>query len=77
MQKLFKLILVLLPDLNQAQFLFSCLKKLIEKQNDGILQLHNKVDRLQMENEILKDTNVEILSKNELMEKEFKLRGIK
>ena len=75
--KLLKLILVLLADLNQAQILFSNLKQLIKKQNDEISQLHNKVVKLQMEKEMLVDTNVEILSKNEMIEKAFRVRGIR
>ena len=75
--KLFELSLVLLADLNQAQFLFSNLKQLIEKQNDEISQLHNKVVKLQMEKEMVVDTNVDILSKIEMISKEFRLRGIK
>ena len=67
----------LLADLNQAQFLFSNLKQLIEKQNDEISQLHKKVVKLQIVNEMLVDTNVEILGKNEMIEKAFRLRGIK
>ena len=69
--------MVLLADLNQAQFLFSNLKQLFEKQHDGISQLHNKVDRMQMEIAMLTETNVEILGKHEMIEKEFRLRGIK
>ena len=57
--------------------MFSNLKKLIEKQNGEISQLHKKVDELQMEISMLTDTNVEILGKNEMIEKEFRLRGIK
>ena len=69
--------MVLLADLNQAEFLFSNLKQLIEKQNDQISQLHNKVDRMQMEIAMLTETNVDILGKNEMIEKEFRMRGIK
>ena len=68
--------LILLADLNQAQILFSNLKQLIEKQNDEISQLHNKVVKLQMEKEMVVDTNVDILSKIEMISKEFRLRGI-
>ena len=75
--KLFKLSYFLFSDLNQAQFLFTNLKQLIEKQNDGISQLHNKNTKLKMENKMLIDTNVEILGRNEMIEKEFRLRGIK
>ena len=75
--KLFRLSMVLFTDLNQAQFLFSNLKQLIEKQNDGISQLHNKIVKLQTENKMLTDTHIEILSKNEMIVKEFRLRGIK
>ena len=74
---LFKLSSVLLADLNQAQFLFSNLKQLLEKQNDQISQLHNKVDKMQMEIAMLTETNVDILGKNEMIEKEFRMRGIK
>ena len=69
--------MVLLADLNQAKFLFSNLEELIEKQNDEISQLHNKVVKLQTVNEMLVDTNVEILCKNEMIEKAFRFRGIK
>ena len=68
--------MVFLTDLNQAQFLFSNLKQLIGKQNDEISQLHNKVVQLQMEKEMVVDTNVEVLSKIEMIAKEFRLRGI-
>ena len=74
--KLFKLFLILLTDLNQAQFLFSNLKELFEKQSGEISQLHNKVVKLQMEKEMVVDTNVEILSKVEMIAKEFRLRGV-
>ena len=77
LSKLFELCLVLLADLNQAQFLFSNLKQLVEKQNGEISQLHNKVVKLQMELSMLTDTNVEILGKYEMIEKEFILRDIK
>ena len=77
LSKLFNLFLVLLADLNQAQFLFSNLKQLIEKQNDQISQMHNKVAKLQMEISMLTKTNIDILSKHEMIEKEFRLRGIK
>ena len=76
LSKLFKLSLVF-ADLNQAQFLFSNLKQLIEKQNDQISQMHNKVAKLQMEISMLTKTNIDILSKHEMIEKEFRLRGIK
>ena len=69
--------MVLLADLNQAQFLFSNLKQLIEKQNDQNSQLHIKVDRMQMEITMLTETNVDILGKIEMIEKEFRVRGIK
>ena len=64
--------MVLLADLNQAEFLFSNLKQLIEKQNGQISQLHNNVDRMQMEI----DTNGDFLGKNEMIQKEFRRRGI-
>ena len=69
--------MVLLADLNQAQFLFSNLKQLIEKQNAELSQLHNKVVKLQMEEEMVVETNVDILSKIEMISKEFRLRGVK
>ena len=69
--------MVLLADLNQAQFLLSSLKQLFEKQNGQISQLHNKVDKMQMEIAMLTETNVDILGKNEMIEKEFRMRGIK
>ena len=69
--------MVLLADLNDAQLLFSNLKQLIEKQNDEISQLHNKVVKLQLEKEVVVDTNVDVLSKIEMIAKEFRLRGIK
>ena len=73
---LLKLFFDILADLNQAQILFSNLKQLIEKQNDEISQLHNKVVKLQMEKELVVDTNVEILSKIEMIATEFRLRGV-
>ena len=76
MLKIFKLSLFLLADLNQAQLLFSNLKQLIEKQNDEISQLHNKVVKLEMEKEMVVDTNNDILSKIEMIAKEFRLRGV-
>ena len=69
--------MVLLADLNQAQFLFSSLKQLFEKQNGQISQLHNKVDKMQMEITMLTETNVDILGKTEMIENEFRTRGIK
>jgi len=57
---------------SQAEFLLSGLKQLIEKQNDQILHLRNNVNRLQIE----KDRQIDILSKNEMIEKEFRLRGL-
>ena len=71
------LFLILLSDLNQAQWLLSNIKQLIKKQNDEISQLHKKVVKLQIVNEMLVDANVEILCKNEMIEKAFRLRGIK
>ena len=68
--------MILLADLNQAQILISNLKQLVEKQNDEISHLHNKVIKLQMEKEMVVDTNVEILSKIEMIEKEFTLKGV-
>ena len=69
--------MVLLADLNKAQLLFSNLKQFIEKRNDEISQLHNKIVKLQMEKEMVVETNVDILSKIEMISKEFRLRGIK
>ena len=66
----------LLADLNQAQLLFSNLKQLIEKQNEEISQLHNKVVKLQMGKEMVVDTNVDILTKIEVIANEFRLRGV-
>ena len=56
--------------------LFSNLKQLIEKQNDDISQLHNKVVKLQMEKQVVVQ-NVDILSKIDIISKEFILKGIK
>ena len=75
-QNLIKLSLILLADLNQAQCIFSNLMQLIEKQNDEISHLHNKVVKLQMEKEMEVDTNVEILSKIEMIANEFRMRGV-
>ena len=50
--------------------------QLIEKQNDEISHLHNKVVKLQMEKEMAVDTNVDILSKVKMIAKEFRLRGV-
>ena len=69
--------MVLLSDLKQAQFLFSNLKQFIERQNDEISQLHNKVVKLQMEKESVNDSHNEILCKIEMIAKEFRLNGIK
>ena len=69
--------MVLLAGLSQTECSFSNLKQLIKKQNDKISQLHNKVVKLQMEKEMVVDTNVEILSKVEMIAKEFRLRGVK
>ena len=68
--------MVLLADLNQVPLLFSKLKQLIVKQNDEITQLHNKVIKLKTVNEMLVDTNIEILVKNEMIEKESRLGSI-
>ena len=64
--KLFKLFLIILADLNQAPILLFNLKQLVEKQNDEISQLHNKVVKFQMEKEVVVDKNVDILSKIEM-----------
>ena len=70
--KLLKVSIVLIADLNLIQFLFSKLKELIGKQTDEISQ--NEIVKLQ---KLLSDGNVDILSKNEMIEKEFRLRDIK
>ena len=75
--KFFKLYLVLLADLNQAQMLLSNLKQLVEKQNDEISQLHNKAVKLETANEMLRDTNIELLVKKEMIENDSGLTGIK
>ena len=69
--------MVLLADLNQSQFLFSNLKQLIEKQNCQISQLHNQVDRMQIKITMLTETKADIVGKNEMIENEFRMRGIK
>ena len=50
--------------------------ELIEKQNDEISQMHNKVVKLQMEKEMVIDTNVDILGKIEMIANEFRMRGV-
>ena len=75
--KLFTVPLILFADINQAHCLLSNIKQLIEKQNDEISQLHNKVVKLQIVNGMLVDTNVEILGKHEMIEKTFRSKGIK
>ena len=69
--------MILLSDLNQAKFLFTNLKQLIEKQNGENSQLNKNVVKLRMEISMLTDTNVEILGKHEIIENEFRSRGIK
>ena len=68
---------VVLADSNEAQLLLSNLKQIVEKQNDQISQLHNKVVKLETVNEMLVDTNIEILGKNQMVEKAFRVKGIK
>ena len=48
-------------DLNQAEFLMSCLKQLIEKQNSENQSLQDKNCSLEIENKILADKNTELL----------------
>ena len=48
-------------DLSQAEFLMSCLKQLIEKQNTENQNLQNKNCSLEKENRILADRNIELL----------------
>ena len=72
--KLLKVSIVLIADLNLVQFLFSKLKELIGKQTDEISQLQNKIVKLP---KLLTDRNLDILGKNEMIEKEFRLRDIK
>ena len=72
--KLLKVSIVLIADLNLVQFLFSKLKELIGKQTDEISQLQNKIVKLP---KLLTDRNLDILGKNEMIEKEFRLRYIK
>ena len=76
-QHLIKLSLVLLADINQAQFVCSNLKQIIENQNDEISQLKNKAVKLQTANEMLVDTNIEVLVKDEMIKKHSRLRDIK
>ena len=68
---------VVLADSNEAQLLLSNLKQIVEKQNDEISQLHNKVVKLETVNEMLVDTNIEILVKKEMIENDSGLTGIK
>ena len=72
--KLLKVSIVLIADLNLVQFLYSKLKELIGKQTDEISQLQNKIVKLP---KLLTDRNLDILGKNEMIEKEFRLRDIK
>ena len=48
-------------DLNQAEFLMSCLKQLIEKQNTENQSLQVKNCSLEKENKILANKNTELL----------------
>ena len=64
-------------DINQAQFLLSGFKQLIKKQCCESAELQNKVDKLQMKKEMLLEKNVNLSCKTEMIEKEFRLRGIK
>ena len=48
-------------DLNQAEFLMSCLKQLIEKQNSENQNLQDKNCSLERENKILADKNTVLL----------------
>ena len=48
-------------DLSQAEFLMSCLKQLIEKQNSENEKLQEKNCSLEKENKVLADKNTELL----------------
>ena len=48
-------------NLNQAEFLMSCLKQLIEKQNSENQNLQDKNCSLERENKILADKNTVLL----------------
>ena len=47
--------------MNEAEFLMSCLKKLIEKQNSEAERLQDNIFSLEKENKHLVDKNVELL----------------
>ena len=49
-------------DLNQAEFLMSCFKQLVEKQNSENQNLQDKNCSLERENKILADKNAELLA---------------
>ena len=48
-------------DINQAEFLMSCLKQLIEKQNSENKKLQEKNCNLEKENKYLADKNTDLL----------------
>ena len=66
-----------ITDLDQADFLMSGLKQLIQKLNVENNQLRNRNDSLEMENVGLADTNVKLLSKIKILEKKLSLKNIK
>ena len=62
-------------DLDQAEFFMSGLKRVIENQNTNNKVLQNKVERLQLQNEMLTQSNVDYFGKIKLLEKELKLKN--
>ena len=54
----------------------SGLKKLVEKRNTENSSLQIKIDKSQMENEMLVDTNVNVVNKIKMIEIESKLRKV-
>ena len=54
----------------------SGLKKLVEKRNTENSSLQIKIEKFQMENEMLVDTNVNLMNKIKLIEKESKTRCV-
>ena len=53
----------------------SGLKRVIENQNTNNKVLQNKVERLQLQNEMLTQSNVDYFGKIKLLEKELKLKN--
>ena len=60
-----------------SSFKLSGLQKLVEKRNAENSSLQIKIDKFQMENEMLVDTNVNLMNKIKILENESKTRCVR